>query len=319
MKTLLMVFFAISFTTLLASCGGTIQTYEGPKLPPEKVAVIKSGSSDLFNSATVHAVDGVESGFNMVNAVVLPGEHRIKIRPYKTAGIASYWAYRTVVLNAEAGHTYKVAGKIIDEDSIWVWIEDKDTGQIVAGSKPDSGGVEISKNNNQIDMPHYSIEVPPDQEWSLDVINKAHSTIQLTKSVGTTSYLMRFSINWAAGEHMKTWTAKEVADDYRNGELSDMQKKGVMTGMFELEDVVMGEEIVGDKKFYTMNYANIRSDMDQNSSLYLYFPKETDIDVFIVAIYTDGFKGKEMLSRSHKPEFIRVLESLQVKQITPPK
>ena len=137
MKTLLMVFFAISFTTLLASCGGTIQTYEGPKLPPEKVAVIKSGSSDLFNSATVHAVDGVESGFNMVNAVILPGEHRIKIRPYKTTGIASYWAYRTVLLNAEAGHTYIALGKIIDEETIFAWIEDAETGLVVAGTKPD--------------------------------------------------------------------------------------------------------------------------------------------------------------------------------------
>ena len=136
MKTLLMIF-AISVTTLLASCAGTMQTYEGSELPPEKVAVIKAGSIDFFNSATVHAVDGVESGFNIVNAVVLPGEHHIQIRPYKFTGIASNWAYRTVLLHAEEGHTYIGLGKIIDEETIYAWIEDAETGLVVAGTKPD--------------------------------------------------------------------------------------------------------------------------------------------------------------------------------------
>ena len=118
---------------------------------------------------------------------------------------------------------------------------------------------------------------------------------------------------------MKTWTARQVADDYRDGELSDMQIRGVMTGMYKLEDVVMGEEVIGDKKFYTMDYVSIGAEKTQRSSLYLYFPRETDIGVFIVAIYTDGYAGKEMSSISYKPEFIRVLESLQITDIALPK
>ena len=209
-----------------------------------------------------------------------------------------------------------MAGNLIDEDSIWVWIEDKETGQIVAGSKPDYGGVEITKNDNEIDMPHYSIKAPPNAGWSLNIEDRNHSIIYLTKSVDSASFQMRFGINWLASESTRSWTAKQVADDYRNGELTDMRAKGVMTGMMELENVVMGEEVAGDKKFYTMNYDIIRDGIRQKSSLYLYFPKETDIGVFIAAIYTEGSTSKETLYKSNMPEFIRVLESLQVKQNT---
>lgn len=176
-----------------------------------------------------------------------------------------------------------------------------------------SSGVDITNNNNQINMPHYSIQAPPDAGWSLIIEDRSHSIIYLKKSVGSASYQMKFGINWLADESTMTWTAKQVADDYRNSELSDMQVRGVMTGMMELENVVQGEEIAGDKKFYTMNYDIIRDGMRQKSSLYLYFPKETDIDVFIVAIYIEGSTEMETMYQSSKHEFIRVLETLLIK------
>ena len=190
---------------------------------------------------------------------------------------------------------------------------------MMIGSGCAGSGVLITQNNSVIDMPHYSIVAPPDQGWNLNILDRAYSKISLEKSVNSNAHSMWFNINWVGSEHMKTWTARQVADDYRDGELSDMQIKGVMTGMFKLENVVMGEEVIGDKKFYTMDYVSIRTDMTQRSSLYLYFPREIDIGVFIVAIYTDGYTGKEMLSRSYKPEFIRVLGSLQVTEDTPPR
>ena len=190
---------------------------------------------------------------------------------------------------------------------------------IMIGSGCAGSGVLITEDNSVIDMPHYSIVAPPDQGWTLNILDRAYSKISLEKSINSNGYQMWFNINWVGSEHMKTWTARQVADDYRNGELSDMQIKGVLTGMYKLENVGMGEEDIGDKKFYTMDYVNIRTDMTQISSLYLYFPREIDIGVFIVAIYTEGYTGKEILSKSYKPEFIRVLESLQVTEDTPPR
>jgi hypothetical protein len=297
---------------LLASCA-TVKTYEGETLPRDQLAVIKSSYwNHLIDTIVVIEVDGKSVGFSPGDIIILPGEHKVKVRVNSGAGIVSYSGTITMVLYAEAGHAYKVDGKISGGEYLWAWILDEDTSKIVAGRKPGSGD-SITKNNNQIDMPHYSIEVPPDQGWNLNVINKEDSTLELTKLTGSTaSSLMRFSINWVASESMKSWTAKQVADNYRNGELSDMQSEGRMAGILKLEDVLMGEEIVGGKKFFTMDYVAIGSDMKQSSSLYLYFPKEIDIGVFIVAIYVDGFTDKEMMSKSSKPDFIRVLESLQV-------
>ena len=175
-----------------------------------------------------------------------------------------------------------------------------------------TNGIDITKSNNQIDMPHYSITVPPDHGWSLRVEDNRKSIIWLTKKIDSTAFSVRLGINWIAGEHMKSWSAKQVADDYRNGERADMLMRGVMTGQYRQKDVVMGEEVVGDKQFYTMSYVNMLSDMTQYSSLYLYFPKETDIGVFIVVLYTEGVVGRGPRSDLHKPEFISVLESLQV-------
>ena len=131
------------FAVLVASCG-TVQTYEGPEQPPEKVAIIQANPRSvleqvvgIYDQATIYAVDGVKSGISEINAEVLPGEHTIAIRLDKVRSPMFYWTHRTLMLNAEAGHIYIVHGKVIDEETAYAWIVDKETGLIVAGSKPD--------------------------------------------------------------------------------------------------------------------------------------------------------------------------------------
>ena len=131
------------FMMLLASCG-TVQTYEGSKQPPGNVAIIQATPRSMldqvigiYEQATVYAVDGVDSGINQTNAEVLPGEHTITIKLDKVRSPVFYWTHRTLTINAEAGRTYIVNGEIIDEDNVFVWIVDKETGNVVAGEKPD--------------------------------------------------------------------------------------------------------------------------------------------------------------------------------------
>jgi hypothetical protein len=128
---------------LLASCG-TLQTHEGPEQPPESVAIIKANPRSMldqvvgvYDQATVHAVDGVESGISQIHAEVLPGEHAITIRLDKVRGPVFHWTYITLTLNAKAGHRYIVDGQMIDEDNVYAWIIDKETGLVVAGEKHD--------------------------------------------------------------------------------------------------------------------------------------------------------------------------------------
>ena len=128
---------------LLASCG-TVQTYEGPEQPVDNVAIVQASPRSMleqvigiYDQATVHAVDGVESAPTQIHAEVLPGKHAITIRLDKVRSPMFYWANRTLILNAEAGHVYVVHGKIIDEDNVFAWIVDKETGLVVSGEKPD--------------------------------------------------------------------------------------------------------------------------------------------------------------------------------------
>jgi hypothetical protein len=60
-----------------------------------------------------------------------------KIFVISNRGLYVYRASAALVLYAMAGHTYLVSGKITGGDELWVWIADENTGEIVAGRKPD--------------------------------------------------------------------------------------------------------------------------------------------------------------------------------------
>lgn len=124
-------------TFLLASCA-TVQTYEGEALPPEEVAVINSSYWDnLALTAVVKEVDGEKVGRNPGSIMVLPGEHAVKIRvSQKMSFVGTISTSGTVILNAEAGHTYKVYGEIYGMgEGLGVWIKDEENDQIVASRK----------------------------------------------------------------------------------------------------------------------------------------------------------------------------------------
>lgn len=131
--SVLMPFIAL----LIASCA-SVQTYEGDTLPKEQVAVIKSTHwGNLVVTAVVREVDGKDMGFSPGNIMVLPGEHVIKIRVSHSMGyLGTISTHGTVILHAEAGHTYKVGGEIYEfGDGLWVWIKDEENGRIVASRK----------------------------------------------------------------------------------------------------------------------------------------------------------------------------------------
>ena len=109
--------------------------------------------------------------------------------------------------------------------------------------------VVVNQENNKIVMPHYSIELPANQGWSLTNLNKNDETLTLNKKVNSLFCQMVFLRNMLTAQNMKSLNAKQVADDYRESEKANMMVRGVMTGAYELRDVIMGEEFVGNKKF----------------------------------------------------------------------
>jgi hypothetical protein len=173
-------------------------------------------------------------------------------------------------------------------------------------------GVKITGDNNQINTPYYSIMVPPNEGWHQ---NQDHGDLDLSyfeKTTPPSVYIMRFSTNLPVDKSMRTWTAKQVADDYRNGEQANMIMMGVMAGLYELKDVVMGEEMVGDNHFYTMTYATIENGIEQRASLYLHFPREQGFSRFLVALYSETHPVNEFERKSFRGDFIQTLNSLKM-------
>lgn len=74
---------------------------------------------------------------------------------------------------------------------------------------------------------------------------------------------------WAV-PHSEQW----MADDYRRGEEADMIARGVMTGMYQLEDLEKSEVDVQGKHLYTMTYGQLFPEHIGHGYLYLYFPPD---------------------------------------------
>ena len=121
---------------LFAGCT-TMQSYEGAKLPPEDVAIIKESFS-VINRASILEVDGKARSFFEESSEILPGEHTVKIQVISGFGSfigPQHIGNRTLSFQASAGHTYKVDGKIKKGDT-FAWIVDETTNEVVAGESP---------------------------------------------------------------------------------------------------------------------------------------------------------------------------------------
>ena len=128
--------FLLSTLFLFTGCT-TMQSYDGPKLSPEKVVLIE-GSFGMINSASILEVDGKARGWSEESAEMLPGEHTVKVKVLSGfGGIISpqLVGNKTLSFQTIAGRTYKVDGTIIKGDT-FVWIIDTKTNEVIAGEKP---------------------------------------------------------------------------------------------------------------------------------------------------------------------------------------
>ena len=176
-----------------------------------------------------------------------------------------------------------------------------------------SQGVAITKNNNNIEKPLYSISIPPDQGWHMRRDENDPKAAVFVKNLDSAFCLMHFGTNRIIDERAKTLTAEQIADDYRNTEKQDMIFRGVMTGQYELKDVVFGSEVIEGNKFYIMNYVILRDESVENASLFLYFPRDKNISNFVIALYSETQPRNGTLTTSAKNEFMETLRSLDVR------
>ena len=121
----------LAFALLLLAAGcGTTQTYEGPKKSAQEVAIVETNVGELTLDTTwVTAVDGKDLHLAYPKIEVLPGLRSLRVnikRGFLTRG-------KTMSFEAIAGRTYRLIGEFRSGSA---WIEDKSSGQVVAGEKP---------------------------------------------------------------------------------------------------------------------------------------------------------------------------------------
>jgi hypothetical protein len=102
-------------------------------------------------NAVVVAVDGheLESVAATVFAETLPGQHSVKIQSmfitrlendFGVRWVEISWAEKVLTFRADAGRVYQAKSHVKDtapdEQSVVFWIEDTESGKVVAGTKP---------------------------------------------------------------------------------------------------------------------------------------------------------------------------------------
>lgn len=134
---------------LLATGCGATQTYTGEKLLKEQVALIQRNTIQrlLYYVLTLNVadIDGIKPSQFQTYYEVLPGEHTLSIRViWQTHLVAAplvaskglNLANNTITFRAEAGRNYRLNGEEGADKLFFVWLEDADTGSLVAGRRP---------------------------------------------------------------------------------------------------------------------------------------------------------------------------------------
>jgi hypothetical protein len=124
-----------------AGCAVTGPVYTQPDLPPDQVALLEGDAPLVLGGllgveyrVSITEVDGQPAGQFGVkwDLKLLPGIHTVTLT-YSSANRSGRPI--PVRFDARAGHVYRAMAAV--DGSRWiVWIEDRKTGEVVAGRKP---------------------------------------------------------------------------------------------------------------------------------------------------------------------------------------
>jgi hypothetical protein len=131
-------------------------------------------------------------------------------------------------------------------------------------------------------MGNYTVRVPSGDDWKVEA-DRARGKLQFSKQAasifggGLPLTLIHVSYNVVLKEEMWKLGAEEIATHYRDGEVIDMQMRGMLPGSYELHDAKKAVANVDEKTFYTLSYRQMGgkwfgTDKMNEAVLYLYFP-----------------------------------------------
>ena len=184
-------------------------------------------------------------------------------------------------------------------------------------------GDEQTNKDLFVDFRTYSVSYPVGDDWTCetDRINESVSFKRIKQwdvsgnAIGVT--FITVQKNWIKSDTFSL-NEEQTADDYRNNELKIMKEVGVKKGQYELEDVVLFDTIVNEKKFYCMSYTttsgSIFSGFTSEAILALYFPPDfKEKKSFYQFLISDGKKRGFWLG-IEASQIYPILKSFNVKK-----
>ena len=170
----------------------------------------------------------------------------------------------------------------------------------------------------------YSVGLPTGEKWKVEIDKRTqsisfvrHSKAHLGGGAFPLTYI-RVTPNWVVEAWGRQFSEEEIANNYREKEIADMQMLGVKPGLYEVYDIKKDITILDGKKLYTLSNTQkggewYGTDKIGEQILYIYFPpnfKETY--KFYLFIMSEIQKIDERVAVDLTPIFT-VIKSLRLK------
>ena len=148
-------------------------------------------------------------------------------------------------------------------------------------------------------VPAFSISFPQEclegkTIWRLTRKDLQYDRIELEgeqeaiQASGNRNITIRFFSNPILSDSIRGLTPEEIADDFRNNEINSMLELGVKKGLYQLENIKLFTDSIGEKQFYVLSYATIlKEGLTITGWLFLYVPKETNNTNIFCAHYAE--------------------------------
>ena len=179
------------------------------------------------------------------------------------------------------------------------------------------GGTRVTDTNNSLHTSHYELVVPPERGWNLRELREPAPSLVLTDNLqsGPNKIVFRIRVaeNGIVAEALRRQSAKFIADDFRRYNRNVMVEEGVKTGQYTLSEVEMGEIEVGGKTFWTMKYRINQQGLLNHATMFLYFPKPSNNEHFLVILYSEAGPSNTVWTSKHKDDLMRILESVKAR------
>jgi len=188
-----------------------------------------------------------------------------------------------------------------------------------------SGGIpagdEQTNKDLFVEFRTYSVSYPVGDDWKCEIdrfnesVSFTRDKIELTTVSGATLIIVQ---KYRMKSDTFSLNEKQIADDYRKNDLNII-KEEVNKEQYELEDVVLFDTVINEKKFYCMSYDTSREGGNRygftaESILAFYFPTDLKERKFFFRFFISDLKKPITFVGNDTGQLYPILKSFILKK-----